>query len=239
MSLWAIVAVAGIAVLLGAVVQGMIGLGIALVASPVIVLLDPTLMPGAMIFCGAVLPLMTLISEHDDIDWRGLAWAFPWRFVGTAIGGWLVATASPEALGLMVGCFVLIAVGLSMISWRPRPSPVALSVGALVSGIGGTATSVGGPPMALVYQHQRPAMLRSTLAFYFLVSSTISLIALAWYGELGWHQLRVGLLLLPFVAAGFMASLYLRRRLDTERVRSLVLVVSAASAVILIVRALL
>lgn len=239
MSLWAIVVISGVAVLLGAVVQGMIGLGVALVASPVIVLLDASLMPGAMIICGAVLPLMTLISEHDDIDWRGLAWAFPWRFVGTAIGGWLVAVASADALGLMVGVFVLVAVGLSLISWRPRPSPTALSIGALVSGIGGTATSVGGPPMALVYQHQRPSMLRSTLAFYFLISSSVSLVALSLYGELGWHQVRVGLLLLPFVAAGFLGSLALRRRVDPERVRSLVLLVSATSAVILVVRALL
>lgn len=239
MSLWAIIAVAGVAVLIGAVVQGMIGLGVALVASPVIILLDAELMPGAMILCGAALPIMTLVTEHDDIDWRGLGWAFPWRFVGTAIGGWLVAAASADALGLMVGVFVLVAVGLSMISWRPRPSPVALSIGALVSGIGGTATSIGGPPMALVYQHQRPSMLRSTLAFYFLVSSTISLVALSLYGQLGWHQVRAGLLLLPFVVAGFIGSLYLRRRLDTDKVRSLVLLVSGVSAVILIVRALL
>lgn len=239
MSLWAIVAVAGIAVLIGAVVQGMIGLGVALVASPVIVLLDPTLMPGSMILCGAVLPILTLVTEHDDIDWRGLAWAFPWRFVGTAIGGWLVAVASADALGLMVGVFVLVAVGLSMISWRPRPSPTALSIGALVSGIGGTATSVGGPPMALVYQHQRPSMLRSTLAFYFLVSSTISLITLSLYGQLGWVQIRMGLLLLPFVVLGFIGSLYVRRLVDPEKVRSLVLVVSAASSIVLIVRALL
>lgn len=239
MSLWAIVVVAGLAVLLGAVVQGMIGLGVALVASPVIVLLDPTLMPGSMILCGAALPIMTLVTEHDDIDWRGLAWAFPWRFVGTAIGGWLVAVASPDALGLMVGVFVLTAVALSLISWRPRPSPAALSVGALVSGIGGTATSIGGPPMALVYQHQRPSMLRSTLALYFLVSSTVSLIALSLYGQLGWHQVRGGLLLLPFVVVGFLGSVYLRRRLDTEKVRSLVLVVSGVAAVVLIVRAVL
>lgn len=239
MSLWAILAVAGIAVLIGAVVQGMIGLGAALVASPVIVLLDPTLMPGAMIFCAAVLPVMTLISEHDDIDWRGLAWAFPWRFVGTALGGWLVAVASADTLGLMVGVFVLVAVGLSLISWRPKPSPMALSIGALVSGVGGTATSIGGPPIALVYQHQRPAMLRSTLALYFLVGSIVSLAALALYGQLGWHQIRAGLLLLPFVAAGFISSLYLRRHLDPEKVRSLVLLVSGVSAVILIVRALL
>lgn len=238
MSFWAIALIA-IAVLLGAVVQGLIGLGVALVASPVIVLMDPSLMPGTMIICGAVLPLMTLISEHDDIDWRGLAWAFPWRFVGTAIGGWLVATASPDALGLMVGVFVLVAVTLSLVSWRATPNPVALSIGALVSGIGGTATSVGGPPMALIYQHQRPSMLRSTLAFYFLVSSCVSLIALSLYGELGQAEIRAGLLLLPFVALGFMGSLYLRKRLDAERVRPLVLAVSGVSAVILIVRALL
>ncbi|MFV0534332.1 MAG: sulfite exporter TauE/SafE family protein [Cumulibacter sp.] len=239
MSLWAIIAITGTAIFLGSIVQGLIGLGVGLVAAPVLVLVDPHLMPGAMILCGAVLPIMTLVREHDNVDWRGLAWAFPWRIIGSVIGGWLIAVASPDSLSIMVGVFVLVAVSLSMLSWRPRPSPVTLSIGALTSGIGGTATSIGGPPIALVYQHQHPSMLRSTLAVFFFASSTISLLTLAIYGELGWYQIRAGLLLLPFVFLGFLCSLWVRRHLDPEKVRPAVLLVSAVSSVILIIRALL
>ncbi|WP_106847931.1 sulfite exporter TauE/SafE family protein [Blastococcus sp. Marseille-P5729] len=239
MSTWALVVSCGLLVGIGAVVQGVIGLGMALIASPVIALLDQSLVPGMLIITSIALPVLTLIREHDDIDWKGLAWAFPWRFAGTALGTWLVVVATPDVLGLMVGVFVISAVVLSVIRWKPRPSPAALSIGALVSGVGGTATSIGGPPMALVYQNQRPSMLRCTMAVYFLIGSIVSLSALAFAGELSGHQVRIGLAVLPFVTVGFIGSLWVRNRVDPERIRTGVLAVSALASIVLILRALL
>lgn len=236
---WQLIVICGAALLVGAVVQSLIGLGLALVASPVVAMLDPSLVPGTLIICSFVLPVLTLVHEHHDIDWRGLRWAFPARFIGTAIGAWLVAVASHALLGVVVGVFVLVAVALSLISWRPSPTPLALSLGALVSGIGGTATSIGGPPMALVYQHQRASMLRCTLAVYFIVGSLVSLATLTAIGELTWHQIGTALVLVPFVLLGFGAAVRLRRRVDVSKVRTGVLVVASVSAVILIVRSLL
>ena len=54
-----------------------------------------------------------------------------------------------------------------------------------MSGLMGTLTSVGGPPMALVYQREQAATLRSTLAGFFLFGATWSLITLAVTGEVG------------------------------------------------------
>lgn len=238
MSTWAVVVLCGLAMLIGAVVQGIIGLGMALLASPFVALIDPSLVPGALILCSMVLPAMTIIQEHHDIDWKGLAWAFPFRFIGTALGTWLVLVVSARYLGIVMAVVVLAAVVLSLLKWRPEPSPAALSVGALFSGISGTATSVGGPPMALVYQHQRPTMLRCTMGVYFLVGSLVSLGALISVGELSWHEVRIAMALLPFVGAGFAISLWLRPRVDPTYTRYAVLAVSAVSSVILLVRSL-
>jgi uncharacterized protein len=41
--------VAGIAVAMGALVQGGVGLGLGLIAAPVVTLLDPALMPGSAV----------------------------------------------------------------------------------------------------------------------------------------------------------------------------------------------
>ena len=41
----------------------------------------------------------------------------------------------------------------------------------LVSGVAGTATSIGGPPMAILYQHRPPRQIRTTLAVYFMVGA--------------------------------------------------------------------
>ncbi|WP_153503048.1 sulfite exporter TauE/SafE family protein [Cumulibacter manganitolerans] len=239
MSTWALVLSCGALILLGAMVQGIIGLGMALVASPFIALIDHSLVPGTLIVTSAVLPVLTLVHEHHDVDWKGLLWAFPWRFAGTAVGAWLVVVISPGLLGVLIGGFVLGAVVLSVVRWKPRPSPVALSIGAFVSGVGGTATSIGGPPMALVYQHQRPSMLRCTLAVYFCVGSLVSLTSLALVGRLSGHQVTVGLWLVPFVIAGFGIAVWLRGRVDAARVRAGVLAVSALSSLVLVVRGLL
>jgi uncharacterized protein len=55
--------VAGIAVAVGALVQGGVGLGLGLIAAPVVTLLDPALMPGSMLVAGAALPVLILARE--------------------------------------------------------------------------------------------------------------------------------------------------------------------------------
>jgi uncharacterized membrane protein YfcA len=59
----------GLSVALVALVQGALGLGLSLIAAPVVALLDPSLMPGGMLVLGMVMPTMTLAHE-----WRHVAW---------------------------------------------------------------------------------------------------------------------------------------------------------------------
>ena len=69
-----------------------------------------------------------------------------------------------------------------------------------------TTVSVGGPPMALVYQREPGPVLRSVLARYFVVGIVISLIGLAVVGELGTEQLAYGAILVPGTVIGFAFS---------------------------------
>ena len=59
----------GSAVLVGAVVQGSVGFGIVVVAAPFVVWAAPELMPGSMLVCGFVMPLLHLTRRWRDIDW--------------------------------------------------------------------------------------------------------------------------------------------------------------------------
>ena len=52
---------------------------------------------------------------------------------------------------------VLLCVALSVISWRPQPTPPSLVTAGVASGSFGTATSIGGPPLAVLYQHHPPS----------------------------------------------------------------------------------
>ncbi len=234
----AAVAVA-LALLVGAIVQSVVGLGLGLVAAPVTALVAPELMPGLMIALAMVLPCLTLAIERDEIDWRGLAWSLPPRIVGTSVGVWVVASFSDRSLGIAVGVMVLAAVALT---WRAVRVPInrgTLMTAGLVSGVTGTATSIGGPPMALLYQHRPARQIRTTLAVYFLIGAALSLAGLAASGELTGQEVTLAALLLPVVLAGALAGVRLRRRLDPGAVRIAVLVVCAVSALALLVRSLL
>lgn len=233
-----VLVVAGLAVLGGAVVQGTVGFGLALLAAPVMALADPALVPGTLLLVTSVMSVFSAVRERTDVDWPGLRWALLGRVPGTAIGTAAVLALSARALSLAVAIVVLAAVGLSLLSWRPHPTPGALLAGGLVSGVTGTATSIGGPPLAILYQHSSGPRVRSTLAAYFVVGSALSAASLVLAGRIRGAHVIGALALLPFMALGFLLSGPLRPRVDAGRTRGAVLVLAAASAAVLGLRAL-
>src|SRR5680860_1229849 len=202
-----VVALVAVALVVGATVQGLVGLGLGLVSAPVVTLLDPSLMPELMLVLAAVLPCFTLIRSHDDIDWQGLAWVLSARVPGTAVG--------------------------------VPVRPTTLAVAGLVSGAAGTATSIGGPPVALLYQHRSPGQIRSTLAVLFTVGAVMSLIGIWLGGHFEVRLLLLALALTPSLALGAWAGDRLRGVFPDDRIRYAVLAVCAASAVALLLRSLL
>jgi uncharacterized membrane protein YfcA len=138
-------------------------------------------------------------------------------------------------LAVLVGLSVLVAVAVSLTDWRvPLTDPALVGAGA-ASGFTGTTTGVGGPPMALTYQHHDPAVMRATISAFFFVGAIFSAVALWAAGEIGARQLELSGLLLPAVLLGTVTARVLRHRLRPEIVRPAVLVVCAGSAVLLLV----
>lgn len=224
------------AVTAGAMVQGAVGLGLGLVAAPVVTLAEPALMPGLMIWLASVYPLLTLTRDFRSADWRGLRWAFGGRVPGTVLGVAVVALVSDRALELLVGVMVLVAVVLTVRVVHLPMRPSVLVGAGVVSGVTGTATSIGGPPLALVYQHETGDRLRATMAVYFLAGGLLSLLGLAVGHQLTGSQAAAAAGLAPFLALGFVLSHLVRRHVDAGRTRTAVLSVCAVSAVVLVVR---
>jgi uncharacterized membrane protein YfcA len=232
-------AVIAAAVLVGSVVQSAVGLGVGLVAAPVTALLEPELMPGALLMVAVLMPCLTLVNDHHDIDWRGLGWSLPARLPGTLVGVWVVTTLTARELGITIGVVVLVA---AAVTWRAIRVPVnrgTLSAAGFASGITGTATSIGGPPIAIVYQHRPAQEIRTTMAVYFLVGAGISLVALLASGDLTRDQGVASLELLPFLAVGAVLGALARRSIPAQVVRPAVLLVSSGSAVVLLAKSLL
>ena len=228
-----------VTLVVGATVQGLVGLGLGLVAAPVVMLLEPGLMPDLLLWLAMLLPVATLAHEHDEIDWRGLGWSLAARVPGTVAGVALVASFSTSALGVVVAVVVLVSVVLTaraVVIPVTRPTLVAAG---LVSGITGTVSSIGGPPLAILLQHRSARQVRTTLAVYFLVGAGLSLAGLAVGGRLEPDVLVLAVLLSPTLLVGLVLSRALTRVLPRDTARVPILVVCAVSACVLLVRSLL
>jgi uncharacterized membrane protein YfcA len=230
------VAVAVIAVT--SAVHGAVGFGMNLLAVPVLVVLDPTFVPGPAVAAGLVLSVLVAGREREPLD-RRLGWAFLGLVPGTLLALWLLALVPAESLAAPMGVLVLVAVVVSAIRVRLSPTRRTLAVAGVASGFLATAGSIGGPPMALVYAQSHGPRLRSSLSVFFVVTAVASLVALAAAGHFGVHELRVSALFVPGVLVGFLASGPLRPLVDRGHVRPAVLWLSGLAGVGAIVEGLL
>jgi uncharacterized membrane protein YfcA len=222
------------AVTFGATVQGTLGFGANLLAVPVVALLEPAAVPATTAIIVFPLAAGMTVAERHHVDWRGVGWLLVGRLPGTVIGVAVVAAVAPATLSVLTGLAVLVAVAVSVARATvpvTRPTTVAAGV---ASGAMGTATSIGGPPLALLYQHHEGPVLRSTLAVTFGVGTLISLGALALAGEVHGWQVLLALALVPGIGGGLVASRFVARRLDGRWLRPAVLAVAALAAVLAI-----
>ncbi len=224
---------------IGAAAQGLVGLGLGLVAAPVTALLEPRLKPDLLLWLAVVMPMMTLVHEHHQIDWRGLAWAVPTRIPGTVVGVLFVSWFSAREMGIAVGLMVLLSVLLTMTAVRLPINRVTLVLAGFVSGITGTATSIGGPPMAILYQHRTAPQIRSTLAVYFVLGAGFSLVGLGATGSLELSTFLLALVMVPFLLIGLLLARRLNRVVPGHHVRGGVLLVCGISSLVLLAKSLL
>ncbi len=229
----------GLIIALGSLVQGTIGFGMALVAAPLLALVDPALVPIPLLVVTAGHSVLTVGREHGATDWAGVGWAMLGRVPGTVLGVLAVTQLPQREFTVVVALSVLACVALSVVSWHPRPTPRALLIAGAAGGATGTSASIGGPPVALLYQHAEGAQVRATMGAYFVLGSVTSVIGLAVAGAVTTEGLLVGAALIPFMLVGFLMSGPARRVLDKGWIRPAVLLVATLSAVALLVRAVL
>jgi uncharacterized membrane protein YfcA len=224
-----------LAVYVGATVQASVGIGLGMIASPVLALADPAFIPVTIVIAVIPLTVSMALAERAHVDQRGFVLAVIGRVPGVVLGAILVAAVGDRVLALLVACSVLAAVIASVAGWHVRTTgPTIISAG-LASGFTGTATGVGGPPMAIVYQHGDPATMRSTISAFFAVGAAMSVTALWVAGQIGSHQLELTLLILPPVLLGALTGRLVKGRLHPAVVRPAVLGLCSLASVTLLV----
>ncbi|MCL4293942.1 MAG: TSUP family transporter [Acidimicrobiia bacterium] len=226
------------AVAAGAAVQGAAGFGVNLVAVPIVAIVAPPAVPGTLILTSLPLSVGLVVREHHALDRRGATWMVLGILPGTAAGTAVVATLSTDSLGAVIGAVIVGGAVLSATRGAFRVTDRSAFTAGVVSGLTGTAAAVGGPPLALLYQHHPGPTVRATLNAVFVVSTVLSIVALAAVGEMTVDQTVLAIELMPALVVGMVGSRGLARRVDAGRVRPVVIAVSGLAGLAALVHAL-
>jgi len=224
-------------VAIGSCVQASVGFGLGLIAAPLLFLIFPPLVPGPLMASSIALTLLIAFREREAIDFSGLGFAFAGRIVGTLLAALVWNTLPSDQFDYLFAALVLLGVALSFSSLRIDPKPAAASAAGALSGFMGTLSSIGGPPMALLYQRESGARIRGTLSGHFVIGALVSLAALAAIGRYGWAEIILSIGLVPAVLAGYLASSWVRESVDRVGARPFVLGLSVVAAIGILYRA--
>jgi hypothetical protein len=230
-------AIALVLATIGSALQGSVGLGLAVVAAPILLLFNPLWVPGPMLLSAML--LVTLIAHRDraHILAGDIALATTGRVLGTVPAAYALNLLPGQIYDLIFGLIVLAGVLLSVSGWHVKRTPLNVVFSGALSGVASTISSVGGPPMALIYQHERGPSVRGTMSAIFILGTIISIAGLWWAGHFGMTQLMMGASLMPGILVGFACSRYTAAWLDRRHTRPAILAVSAVSALAILVRA--
>ncbi len=225
-------------VYVGTTVQASLGIGLGMLSSPVLALADTDFIPVAIMI--SVIPLSGSVawSEREHIDRGGTGLLLIGRIPGVIIAALVVSSFSDTALGLLVAGSVITAVIVSAIGRKFVAGPGVLLLAGSASGFMATTTGVGGPPVALTYQHDTPATMRASISAFFTVGAVMSLVALVLAGEVSRRSLELTAVLSPAVLLGIITARRIKHRLNAELVRPAVLALCLLSATALLVRTL-
>ncbi len=223
---------------LGALLQGTIGFGYAVLSVPVLALVDGRLVPVPQMISALPLTLLAAWHERSHVDLKQVTWILVGRIPGIALGMGLLFVATQRALDLFIGGVVLLGVVILSTPIRLRRSPwVDLAVGAF-STVTGYVSAIGGPPVALLFRDARGPELRSTLGTLFAFGVVMTLSARSLSGQMTRFDLFLGLALTPVVILAMSLSRRLHGVVEGKALAMSILATSALAAVSLIVRAL-
>lgn len=226
-----------VTVFVGAALQGSVGFGFAVLSVPILTLLDARFVPVAPQIITLAIATSSLVRERGGVDLAGVGWIVLGRIPGTAAGAVVLTFAVGRTLDMLIGSVVLVAVLILMSGVRVPINRGTRIAAGVFSGFSGTASAIGGPPIALLYRYERGPTVRSTLGMIFAVGIAINLVALTVAGVLDRDDLVTAAILAPAAALGFAGSSLLHTRAEGAILRTGILVVAAASAAGLLLRA--
>lgn len=224
------------AVTLGALTQGSVGFGFAMVAAPLLMLIDVSFVPGPVILAAFFTALWVGIRDRKSGTIKTVKWAIFGRMIGNLAGAALVAYLSQDKFTIIFGILVIIAVLISLSGIDVKINISNLLAAGFLSGFMGTTVSISGPPMALLFQNEKGPNFRGMMAIFFMIGIMLSIPSLMIMGVFGLQEFLQGLILLPGTLLGVLLSKFLISRLDRHSIRPYVLGLSSVSGLLAIIK---
>jgi uncharacterized membrane protein YfcA len=187
---------------LGAFVQRATGFGLAVVGAPLLLMLEPRLVPVILVLFGFTVSLLMVRHYRHEVRIGEIGFALLGRLPGNGLGLWLLLAAPMALLEKLIAFSVLFAVAVSLFRFRLPVNRASLFGAGVVSGIFGTVAAIGGPPMVLLMHGLSPDRLRGTLSAFFVITASLTLAILALAGQVRFWHLGLALTFLPAVLAG-------------------------------------
>ncbi len=229
--------VALLAVVAGSALQSMSGFGLAVIASPILVIINPNFLPAPILALGCILSLLNCIRYRQQLHFSNIKLALVARIPGSILGILLLALLPPIFFAVGFSLLIMLSVLLTYRRIDIHHCERNLVIAGFFSGLMGTTTSVGGPPIALVYQNSNLSTLRAELGLFFLIGTLVSLAMLFVSGNINYAQVELTLPLVPALFVGFFLSFYLDKYLGQRYLKPLIATISLTSCGIILLKA--
>ncbi len=221
----------GLSVAFGAALQRISGMGMGLIAAPVLSLLlgpvDGVIMVNAIAVVNAV---FTSYSMRADISWKRVAPIAAALIVGVLPGAWIISTMSTDVLLVLVGALLLMALSVVTLGKRYVPRVEGVWPAAVAGAVGGfmnTLAGVAGPAITVYAQAARwdQRMYAATLQPIFVVGGALSFLGKELTGAADVSAIPGALWLTTLVAlaAGIVVGKALAPRVPSAKARQIAL----------------
>ncbi len=229
----------GIAVtFVAATVQATIGVGFAICSVSILSLVDPRLAPAPQLLIALPLTLSMAFRERASIQTKGIFWIMAGRLPGTGAGVALLTLATKQALDLLIGGAILLAAGILATGASIPRNPKTEFAAGFTSAVSAMVSSIGGPPLAMLYRGSSGPVLRANMAVVFTLGLLLTIGGRLSAGALGLADLKVALALSPGLILGVYCSKFLMGRVEGRPLKMGILIVCALAAAGILVKTL-
>ena len=153
-----------------AAIQGILGFGFAVISSPILVQIEPLLVPQILSLLALPMTFRIYQREKSKVDWKPFKFLFLGRIIGGPLGLLLLINLSEQLLSISVGAIVLFGGLATHYGWIVKRDNKTSCIAGTLSGVFAMIAGVGGPPIAILYRGTSGNEFRPSLNAVFTLS---------------------------------------------------------------------